>query len=181
MRDVNLPWMFGFAGDPTLAGITAPIADRYIAQVNGQRVIAAAILVEKELEKIINTAVSGDPHKANVFFADQILSADWFQLSAKRKVALGVLFEGKHLDGKDKNAIEKSMSEVIALRNRFAHGHLVIRGETTCISYFRESRREDVLTDEYWTSVEQVFNSAIGLLAKGQASMGIPVAWQHAG
>lgn len=177
MHMLNLPWIVGVpAGGPD-CDVPAALELCRKAQENGQRVIAASVAVEKELEKVINARIAGTPGQVNGFFAEHVLSADWFTFSAKRKLVFTIFAEFEHLTGQDKSDLEKILAKVISFRNRFAHGHFVVRQGAVFISYFENSLREDTLDDEYWLDIEEKFNSAIKLIAKGQKSMGLPVGW----
>lgn len=177
MREVNLPWVFGVSDvhKATQDAVIAAARTCDDAQRNGQKVMAAALAVEKELEKVINARVAGSPDLTNTFFASAILAAEWFTFSAKRKLTLVIFAEFDHLVGQDKADLERLLRKVMSLRNRFAHGHFIVKDDGAYISYFEGTAREDLLSDEFWSDVESTFNRTIAVLRKGQISMSISV------
>lgn len=181
VREVNLPWIFGLSSAGARPELNATTEQFRTAQVNGQRVIAAAIAVEKEFEKIINARVAGEPGIVNSYFSEHILGAEWFTFSTKRKLVLEIFGEFDHLKGKDKSEVETILSKVMKLRNHFAHGHFVSKNGDVFISYFDGVRTEEILSEQFWGMVETTFNRAIELLVKGQKSMGITPGWGNAG
>src|SRR5262249_50974977 len=104
-----------------------------------------------------------------------------FSFSAKRKIALDVFDESQHVKGEDRANLENVLRKVMSFRNRFAHGHFIVKNDKVFISYYENKLHEDELTDQLWQEIEQKFNQAIQLIATGQKSMGIAVGWGLAG
>ena len=173
MRKINLPLVFGLSSPVSQDELIHSTEKFDTARENGQRVIAAAIAIEKEYDKIINARVAGKPDVVNSYFSDHILGADWFTFSTKRKLVLEIFNEFEHLKGNDKSDAEKLFRKVMSLRNCFAHGHYVLKNGGVMISCFEGIRKETVLSEEFWDMVESTFLRAIELLVKAQKSMGI--------
>jgi hypothetical protein len=143
------------------------------AQANGQKIISATLGIEVQLETIITYHVFGKFGPEVAFFSNHILAADWFSFSSKRKLVLTIVKERNCLKGENKNRFEKLLRDIMSYRNAFAHGAIVEKSDGTYISYFENTQQERLLSDDYWTQVENIFQEALEKLMLVQKRMGI--------
>lgn len=142
-------------------------------QANGQKIMSATLWVESQLETIITYRIFGKFGPEVSFFDNYILAADWFTFSSKRKLVLVIVNEGNYLGGPDKSLFEKLLRGVMSYRNAFAHGTIVEKSDGTYISYFENTQQEKLLSDEYWTQVEKIFQETLGKIEIVRQKMGI--------
>lgn len=95
MREIKLP-ISGVVkptpGSPVNLGTA--IANAAAVQHNRQRVLVGAIAIEHQLESIIvDRTFEGETGAKLSFFINNILAAEWFTFSAKRRLAVHVVNE----------------------------------------------------------------------------------------
>ena len=174
MKQIKLPMMSAIKptpGSPVNLGVA--FNNFKAVQVNSQNILSATFFVEAQLERIITYRVFGKFGPEVSFFNHHILVSDWFSFSAKRKLVVFIVNEKKYLSGKDKGELEKLLRKVMSYRNTFAHGRVVEKSDGTYISYFENTQREEILTDQYWTCVEKTFLETLEKLNEVQTKMGL--------
>jgi len=174
MKDLKLPITSMIKPTP---GSPVNLGDAYenlrAAQANGQKIIPATLGIELQLETIITYRVFGKFGLEVSFFKNHILTADWFAFSSKRKLVIDIVNEGNYLKGVEKNLFDKLLRDVMSCRNAFAHGTIVEKSDGTYISYFENTQQEKILSDDYWTQVENTFQEALDKITIVQERMGI--------
>ncbi len=144
------------------------------ARLNGLEVINATLAYEKYMEEIIQKYLFIEQDDQRIgFFQGHMLSADWFSYSAKRKVLLGIVEEIGIFKSEDKNQFERRLRQIMSYRNAFAHGDIIVRNNNAIISYFEGRRREDVMDDKYWESLESVYLDTWNFITDIREAMGI--------
>ena len=152
------------------------VAAQHLEEVqrNAAKIVRAAIAIEHRLELLIVHRVFGGETGSRLhFFTDHILGSDWFTFSAKRRLAVQIVDEKGLLAGPQKNRFDKVLSEVMSLRNAFAHGSVVEKGDGTYLAFFQSAPREVHLTDEYWAGVEATFGEAFELCLAVETKLGL--------
>lgn len=140
------------------------IENNKIAKKNGSKIIMATLIIEKQLDDVILQYFFRDAKENMTFFKNNILSANWFSLEAKRKLLLALINEKKLLKGKVKASFERESSKIINYRNAFSHGNIVERSDGTFIEYFMGIPKKDKLDDKYWDLVEKSFDQVMSLI-----------------
>ena len=140
------------------------MANAAAVQQNMQRVLVGAIAIEHQLESlIVDRTFEGETGSKLSFFVNNILAAEWFTFSAKRRLAVHIVSDQERLRGPEKGEFEQLLGKVIRYRNAMAHGRVVEKNDGTYLSYFESSPRETLLSDEYWEELERVFRRATEL------------------
>jgi hypothetical protein len=140
------------------------------ARTNRLQVIEGALSIENQLNAVISQYFFGPSHEMRAAFESLVLNSDWCSFAAKRKLITHIINEQNLLEGRDKSDFDKLMRDVMSVRNAFAHGRLSSDEKRAWLSFFEGRPREEELTDEYLTKVEDLlrvgFYKAFDLLAK---------------
>jgi hypothetical protein len=109
---------------------------------------------------IINHYFFGPSHERNATFQALVLDSDWCSFAAKRRLINHIINELQLLEGRERDAFDKLLSEVMSLRNAFTHSGLSSDGERVWLSFFQATPRKHELTDEFLTHVETILRDA---------------------
>ena len=140
------------------------------ARINGGLIIWSAICLEHKLESIIAQYMFPHSEQANKsrgkdFFLSRIIKADHFSYAVKKALVIDIVSENSLLDGRDKNELIKTLKKVMDYRNMFAHGNIIYEENKGCVlHYWSGGPKQDVLSDEYWETLEKSFKSAHDLI-----------------
>ena len=121
----------------------------------------------------------GRSHERRAAFESLVLNSDWCSFAAKRKLITHIINEQNLLQGPDKTDFDKLMRDVMSVRNAFTHGTFRSDENRVWLSFFEGRPREEELTDDYLTKVEDLlrtgFEKTFDVLAKiGGASPAEP-------
>ena len=130
------------------------------ARVNRLQVIEGALTVENQLNGVILHYFFGASHERRAAFESLVLNSDWCSFAAKRKLITHIINEQNLLEGRDKSDFDKLMKDVMSVRNAFAHGKLSSDEERAWLAFFEGRSREEELTDEYLSNVENMLRVA---------------------
>ena len=148
------------------------------ARINRLQVIEGALTVENQLNTVILHYFFGPSHERRAAFESLVLNSDWCSFAAKRKLINQIINERKLLEGRDKNDLDVLIRRVMSVRNAFAHGRLSSDETRAWLSYFEASPREDELTDDYLTKIEnlllEAFDKTFDLAQKVGATIQAP-------
>jgi hypothetical protein len=132
------------------------------ARRNRLKVIEGALSVESLLESVILHYFLGDSHDKREAFKALILDSDWCSFAAKRKLITHIINDQNLLEGRDKDAFDKLLRDVMSFRNAFTHGKLSSDATRVWLSYFESAPRKKELTDDYLARVETSLRTAQG-------------------
>jgi len=136
------------------------------ARTNGGLIIWSAICLEQKLESVITKYMFPRSEQANEnrgrdFFLSRIIKADHFSYAVKKTLVIEIVSEGSLLEGRDKNELIKNLKKVMDYRNMFAHGNIIFEENKGCVLYYWSGgSKQNVLTNEYWETLENCFKSA---------------------
>lgn len=189
LREINLPLQNTFSFDAMIResedGYVTLVADTRSADIgmqelnvarrNGGHIIVATTSVEAQLEKAIEVYFMGVYELADDrrhFFVTEILQTSSFTFNTKKQLLTKIVNSTEALRGKDKSRLGGSLKSIMDWRNMFAHGKLVHEAKRGCVlRYYSGQPKEQVLDEEFWTSVESEFKKALELMAKLQSSI----------
>jgi hypothetical protein len=189
LREINLPLQNTFSFDVKIheikGGYVTFVADTSSADIgtlelsvarrNGGHIIVATTSVEANLEKAIEVYFMGayeiSDDRRN-FFVTEILQTNSLTFHAKKQLFTKIVNSTEALKGKDKSRVGSSLKNVMDWRNMFAHGKLIHEAKRGCVLQFYSGQpREQVLDEEFWSSVENEFGKVIELMAKVQSNI----------
>ena len=76
------------------------------------------------------------------------------------------------LNGRDKADLQKSLKDVMDFRNAFAHGEVTFEEDKGCVlSYWRGGPKRDILSEEYWNKLENIFKRADQFVEKAFSNL----------
>lgn len=139
-------------------------------RTNGGLIIWSAICLEQKLESIIANYMFPHSEQDNArrgqdFFLSRIIKADHFSYAVKKALIIDIVNENSLLEGRDKDELLKNLKKVMDYRNMFAHGNIIYEENKGCVlHYWSGGSKQDVLTDEYWDTLEKCFKSAHDLV-----------------
>jgi len=142
------------------------IANQDTARKNSTKILWSALGIEDQFGEIISYYFFEKSKEKIKFFQNHILSSEWFTFGAKRKFLIALINEEKLLESKEKSEFEECSKKVISLRNRHTHGEVRVKSDVTFIAYFEGQPQEKELSDEYWDSVENIFEKAWNYVQK---------------
>jgi hypothetical protein len=178
VKEIRLPsHIFAQSTDgPVTFEYDTIVAHAAEARRNGNKVILAALYIEREIEHVIGFYLYPPPNVSEQqrFFADHILSSDSLTFSAKRRLVLALVNEKQLLTGESKSQFEQLLKKVMSWRNAFTHGDVVERASGTYLLYFEGTRRELQLTDAFWDEVVAAFNALGSLIESIKKGLGFP-------
>ena len=134
------------------------------AQENGNKVILAAIAIERQIDWIIQSKLFPENELRLSFFTNHVLNSESFNFSFKRKLILQIIKDHSLLSGGENNSFTKILSDIITWRNAFAHGQMVQKGDETFIGFSKSGPSELLLSDYFWSTVEKTFEDAYTIL-----------------
>ena len=148
------------------------------ARANGGIVIWSATCLEEKLDSLIIQFVfsfeDSQNKKGRQYFANRIMKSDHLSYSAKKSLGVDIVNSESLLEGRDKADLEKSLKDVMAFRNAFAHGDITFEEGTGCVlSYWRGGHKRDVLSEDYWNKLETIFKMADRLVEQAFANLGV--------
>lgn len=132
-----------------------------IARANGGKVLWSTMCLEKSLESIITNYFMGPLNGASArreLFESELLQTSFFQFSVKKHLIDKISKEYSVPKPKERNKLQSYLKRIMLWRNSFAHGNLVLDGERgVLLRYYSGSQREEVLNEQYWSTVESIF------------------------
>ena len=136
------------------------------AMENAKTVIFSTTQIEHDMESLISAYLFGQEYEeSKSFFDNEILKTNFFTFSTKKRIVLSLIKKLILLEGKNYSSLEQSLNRIMNYRNAFAHGEIVSSvAEGVILRYFSSEQKEDVLSDEYWTSLEETFKKGKELL-----------------
>jgi len=141
--------------------IKSNFEDIIICRENAGKIIWAAISIEQKLDDIIHSYLFDRHTKKTDFFINYFLKTNRIDFSTKRQVALSALKEDNKIYGKKYSKLEKTLSNINKTRNACAHGNIFESTEHGIIlDYYEGGKKSEILTDEYWTKIENDFSIA---------------------
>jgi hypothetical protein len=140
------------------------------ARTNGGLIIWSAICLEQKLESVIAKYMfpyteQSNENRGRDFFLSRIIKADHFSYAVKKALVIDIVSENSLLEGRDKDGLTKNVKKAMDYRNMFAHGNIIFEENKGCVlHYWSGGSKQDVLTDDYWVSLEKCFESAHALV-----------------
>ena len=146
------------------------------ARANGGIVIWSATCLEEKLDSlIINFIFSFDDsqnQKGRQFFVNRIIKSDNLSYASKKGLVVDIVNSESLLNGRNKSDLEKSLKDVMDFRNAFAHGEVTFEEDKGCVlSYWRGGPKRDILSEEYWNKLENIFKKADKLVEQAFANL----------
>ena len=145
------------------------------ARENGAEVIWSTITIEKAMEDIIVKylfTIKMGIVKERDFFINEIIQNNMFSYNVKKQLALKIIQNEILIIGKERNKLDKYLTDIMKYRNAFAHGTMASDVEEGVIlTYFSSKTRRDILNDLYWSNLEKVFNDADSMLRKAHSKL----------
>lgn len=147
-------------------------------RANGGMVIWSATCLEEKLDALIIRFVFSvedrQNQKGRQFFATRIMKSDHLSYAAKKILVVEIVNRESLLKGRDKADLEKTLKDVMDFRNAFAHGEVTFEEDKGCVlSYWRGGPKRDVLSEEYWSKLENIFKRADQLVEQAFANIGV--------
>lgn len=140
------------------------------ARTNGGLIIWSAICLEQKLESIIAQymfphSLQTNENRGRDYFLSRIIKADHFSYAVKKALVVDIVSENSLLEGRDKDGLIKNLKKIMDYRNMFAHGNIIFEENKGCVlHYWSGGSKQDVLTDEYWETLEQCFKNTYALV-----------------
>ena len=145
------------------------------ARENGAEVIWSTITIEKALEDIIVKylfTIQMGIVKERDFFINEIIQNNIFSYNVKKQLALKIIQNETLITGKERNKLNKHLTDIMNYRNAFAHGTMASDVEKGVIlTHFSSKTRRNILNDLYWSNLEEVFNNANSMLRKAHSKL----------
>ncbi|HKP04677.1 MAG TPA: hypothetical protein VJU77_15095 [Chthoniobacterales bacterium] len=152
MKTVRLPRSFTVTASGTV-GEVSRVDETFIE--NTKKIILAAAHIESQLERIIMRFLFPQANEQQSLFEAAILTAEFFTMSAKRRVFLAILANFDAISGAERSEIDRLLARVIRYRNAFTHGRVSYgKAYEATLSYFEGAPRTAVITDDYLTTLE---------------------------
>jgi hypothetical protein len=147
------------------------------ARANGGMVIWSAACLEEKLDSLIIRFLfsfeDSQNQKGRQFFASRIMRSDHLSYAAKKSLVVDIVNGESLLEGRDKADLEKALKDVMDFRNAFAHGEVTFEEDKGCVlSYWRGGPKRDVLSEDYWNKLENIFKRADQLVEQAFANLG---------
>jgi len=180
MRKINLPLSTRISVPVPLPGekaVSIHVDPHYklveTARENAKTVIFATTQIEHDIEGLILLYIfNGECGKNRSFFENEILKTNFFTFSAKKRVVLSLIKNLELLEGQSYSFLEQSLKKIMNYRNAFAHGEFTSSDtEGVILEYFSGEQKKDVLSDEYWKSVEETFKNGKELLGIARSNL----------
>jgi hypothetical protein len=146
------------------------------ARANGGMIIWSATCLEEKLDTLIIrfvfSAEDSQNQKGKQFFVTRIMKSDHLSYAAKKSLVVDIVNRESLLAGRDKDDLEKYLKDIMDFRNAFAHGEVTFEEDKGCVlSYWRGGHRRDVLSEEYWCTLENIFKRADQLIEQAFAHL----------
>lgn len=146
------------------------------SRANGGMVIWSATCLEEKLDSLIIRFIfsceDSQHQEGKQFFTTRIMKSDHLSYAAKKSLIVDIVNRESLLEGRDKADIEKALKDVMDFRNAFAHGEVIFEEDKGCVlSYWRGGPKRDVLSEEYWSKLESIFNRADQLVEQAFSNL----------
>jgi hypothetical protein len=115
-------------------------------------IISKSILIEVYLDDLLTIALFGNKiTESSKLFERFILASTFFTFENKRRTLHRLLKNHPLFKNNDYSAEFKSINKVITIRNSFAHGKIIFRGNRAFLEHINEHGEiiEDELTNDY--------------------------------
>ena len=152
MKIVKLPRSFTVTASGAV-GQVSQVHDAFVE--NSMKIILAVAHIESQLERIITRFLfqQGGPQQS--LFEAAILTAEFFTLSAKRRVFLAILATFGSINNAERSEFDRLLAKAIRYRNAFTHGRVSYgHDHGATLSYFEGAPKTAVITDDYLTKLE---------------------------
>lgn len=140
------------------------------ARLNGGNILWATSCMEKTLDNIITNYFLGPfsgPSTKRELFESELIKTSFFQFNTKKHLVEKI--SQHYLTGKSKintkSKLQNNLKSIMTWRNAFAHGTLVLDSRKgVLLRHYSGAQKEEILNDQFWDTVECVFNSCHELL-----------------
>ncbi|MBE3143287.1 MAG: hypothetical protein IMZ61_05100 [Planctomycetes bacterium] len=141
-----------------------------IARQNGAQVVYAATSIERQMDQLLLHYFFGPFRSADHrrdFFVQNILQSSGLTYAFKRDTVAKIINEIDLLEGIAKNHLASGLKKIMTWRNAFAHGDIQYDLKSgAMLNFFSGEKQVIVLTDDYWTEVEQCYTESNKLLTE---------------
>lgn len=138
------------------------------ARINGGKVLYATTSIEKQIEGVITEYFMGSFMENNdrrIMFEQEITQSSIFSYRSKKELVSKIVNNLDLLPGKKKNKLQSYLKKIMEWRNAFAHGKIHYDNLTGCfVEHYSGGLKQLILTDDYWSEVERVFNECSKLI-----------------
>lgn len=153
-------------GEKVTASI--PIRDILMATIDNRgQILSTTILIEQKLEQILEILLHQESYNASEFGK---------KMWRKRNIDFNVKFQmlralsSSHTyiqrDKDDWKLFRQVLSEVIEIRNCFAHGKIYFKEDKIYLEFIKaEKEKSEELNDTYWKTIQETFDQATKLSA----------------
>jgi len=139
-----------------------------IARLNGGKILYATTSIERKVEQILLDYFLGPfegHNEKRVIFENDVIQSSSFSYSFKKGLLRKIVDSHELLHGKNKNKINKYLTDIMNWRNAFAHGNIKYNEPKGClIEYYAAGKKTDILDDVYWEKIEKTFYECESLL-----------------
>ncbi|MDP9203856.1 MAG: hypothetical protein M3P12_00150 [Gemmatimonadota bacterium] len=176
MKEIVLPsHIFMESTDTAQVDFSSAVAHAKDARRNANKVLSAALYIEREVEALIGFYLYPGPGvtEQQQFVAAHILGSDALTFAAKRRLIVSLVNDKKWLQGQAKESFERQLKNVMSFRNAFTHGNVIERGDKTVLKYFEGQPRERELNDAFWDEIVATFDAVGKHIEAIKHAMGI--------
>jgi len=139
-----------------------------IARLNGGKILYATTSIERKVEHILLDYFLGpfEGHEERrVIFENDVIQSSSFSYSFKKGLIKKIVDSHELLHGKNKNHLNKYLTDIMNWRNAFAHGNIKYNDPKGCLlEYYSAGKKTSILNDIYWENIEKTYYECERLL-----------------
>lgn len=146
-----------------------------IARKNGGKVLFTTTSIEADIDDIISSYFMGNSNpvtKQKNIFDRELLKSSILNFSAKKELLKKIIHSTDILKRKKKDDLEQLISQVMKLRNAFAHGKISYDTKDGCfIEFYSGKVRTKKLNDKFWDTLVRTYEQATALLDEAKNNL----------
>lgn len=145
-----------------------------IATDNASMVLHAGTRIDEDVGSVISSYFfaskehSEEEYNRSVLFDELIIESTAMSYNTKRNILFNILNKTSYCSGKEKATLQTDLKKIQEWRNAVAHGSFSIMNKSFEVKLTYQSGGEKVivLSDEFWTNVDQTIEKTEKALSK---------------